>query len=175
MKKDIEYLKEQKVDFIISSVHFGQEYQTKANEEQKDLVQYLFENGVDIVLGSHPHVLQQAKMKSITNSGGTTKNHFVIYSMGNFIATQNDANTNTGVIVQLELKKNTKTGNSISNYTLIPTYIDKYTEGGKTKRRIIPLKEALDRIASGSGSITKTSSRTLQKELDNANKILNAE
>ncbi|MCX8074532.1 MAG: CapA family protein [Clostridia bacterium] len=172
IKNDIDYLKSQNVDFIISSIHFGVEYRTKSNNEQKELAKFLIENGVDVILGSHPHVLEEAKLESI-NINGNKKNVFYIYSMGNFIADQYYPNTNTGVIVQLELYKNTKTGNTINSYKLIPTYIDKYLESGKNKWRVIPIKDTIDKYLNNEKNISESKYKVLKKELDNANSILN--
>ena len=64
--KQLNLAKEQNPDLICVSMHWGIEYQTKQNKEQEALADFLFENGVDIILGSHPHVLQPMEKRTIT-------------------------------------------------------------------------------------------------------------
>ena len=67
-------------------MHWGIEYQTSPNAEQKELADFLFANDVDIIFGSHPHVLQKMEKRTVTKEDGSTKDGFVIYSLGNFFS-----------------------------------------------------------------------------------------
>ena len=58
IKEHIALAKQQEVDVICVSMHWGNEYKVVQNSTQEDLADFLFENGVDIILGSHPHVLE---------------------------------------------------------------------------------------------------------------------
>ena len=89
IKSQIELAKKENPDLICVSMHWGIEYQTKANKEQEKLADFLFKNGVDIILGNHSHVPQQMEKREIKLDDGTTKDGFVIYSLGNFMANQN--------------------------------------------------------------------------------------
>ena len=82
VKEDIEKVRD-KVDLLIVSMHWGTEYQTEPTEEQKRQANYLSSLGVDIIIGTHPHVIQP-----ITYIGDT----LVIYSLGNFISAQSTNN-----------------------------------------------------------------------------------
>ncbi|MFR3483629.1 MAG: CapA family protein [Clostridia bacterium] len=75
-------------DLVIVMMHFGTEYQYTPNSTQEEMVDRLFEAGADIILGSHPHVLQPFEVREIPNGDGTTRQGFVIYSLGNFISSQ---------------------------------------------------------------------------------------
>ena len=86
IKKQLESAKAQNPDVICVSMHWGIEYKLQPNTEQTDLADYLFENGADIILGSHPHVLEPMEKRTVTLSDGTKKDGFVIYSLGNFIS-----------------------------------------------------------------------------------------
>ena len=107
--KQISLAKEMSPDLICVNMHWGIEYQTKQNENQKDLADFLFKNGVNIILGSHPHVLQPMEKKTITLEDGTSKDCFVIYSLGNFISGQTMKNTRNSVILNISITKNGKT------------------------------------------------------------------
>ena len=105
---DLEKAKEQNPDVIVVNMHWGIEYQTSPNKEQERLANILFENGVDIILGSHPHVLQQMEKREIQLEDGTTKEGFIIYSLGNFISGQVKENTKESVILNMDIVKNGK-------------------------------------------------------------------
>ena len=105
MKKDIESAKAQNADIIVACMHWGTEYRTIANSEQEELADFLFQNGVDIILGNHPHVLEQMEKRTITLEDGTTKDGFVIYALGNFICDQNAENTRNSIILNLKITK----------------------------------------------------------------------
>ena len=72
IKEHITLAKEQNVDVICVNMHWGAEYKLTPNSTQKDLADFLFENGVDIILGSHPHVLEPMEKRTITLEDGTT-------------------------------------------------------------------------------------------------------
>ena len=61
MKKDMEALSKVS-DVQLVSMHWGEEYQTEPTEEQEDLANYLNELGAEVVIGSHPHVIEPAKL-----------------------------------------------------------------------------------------------------------------
>lgn len=144
MLKDIAKAKKEKVDVICMSVHFGNEYQRKQNKKQEELVDFLFKNGVDIVLGSHPHVLQPMEMRTIKTVDGKDKEVFVIYSLGNFVSNQRDRYKDAGVILNIELQKNFDTGiTTIEKVEYTPTWVDRSTINNKRGYRILPIESSL--------------------------------
>ena len=102
-KEDIEKVKD-KVDIILVSMHWGTEYQTEPTEEQKRQANYLSSLGVDIIIGTHPHIIEP-----ITYINDT----LVIYSLGNFISAQstnNDYNTMVELMTSVDIIKEEKDG-----------------------------------------------------------------
>lgn len=89
-------------------MHWGIEYQNTQNKEQERLANLLFQNGTDIILGSHPHVLQPMEKRTITLDDGSTKDGFVIYSLGNFMSGQTKERTRNSIILNIELTKMVK-------------------------------------------------------------------
>lgn len=136
--KDIKKAKALKVDMIITSMHFGVEYKITQNKTQEDLANFLFKNGIDIVLGSHPHVLQPMEVKKV-NVDGKKKDVFVIYSQGNIVANMPSRYKDSGVIINLSIRKDSK-GTRLSKVDYIPTWVDSksYVKGEKTYE-IIPI------------------------------------
>ena len=123
---DLEKAKEQNPDVIVVNMHWGIEYQTSPNKEQERLANILFVNGVDIILGSHPHVLQQMEKREIQLEDGTTKEGFIIYSLGNFISGQVKENTKESVILNMDVVRNGKTGKIlIEDINYVPIHMAK--------------------------------------------------
>lgn len=106
---DLEAAKALGTDLVAVMIHWGVEYQTSANHFQQEMADFLFENGADLVLGGHAHVLQPMELRTIIRDG-EEKQGFLCYSLGNFISAQNDPLTDTTVVVTLELTKDPVTG-----------------------------------------------------------------
>ncbi len=151
--------KEQNPDIICVFMHWGEEYELTPNEEQIHLANLLFDNGANIILGSHPHVLQ--KMEK--NDKG-----FVIYSLGNFVSGQVKENTRDSIVLNLTVTKK-GTGEVVvdsAKYTPIYTY-----KSGSEKRqyKVLDIKRALDNFDAGNRYISEASYNLLKTEY---NKIL---
>ena len=99
-KKEIEAVRD-KVDVVLVSMHWGVEYTHTPTKEQRDQAQFLADLGVDVIIGSHPHVIQP-----IEHIGDTV----VIYSLGNFISGQGDLMKRIGIISSLEIHKVVENG-----------------------------------------------------------------
>ena len=136
-KSDIEKVRD-KVDLLIVSMHWGTEYQAEPTEEQKREAEYLSSLGVDIIIGTHPHIIEP-----ITYINNT----LVIYSLGNFISAQstnNDYNTMVELMTSVDIIKEEKDGQtSIKldnlNNELLFNY---YKKGSKwTDFKVIPFSQ----------------------------------
>ena len=112
-------------DLVIVMIHFGNEYVTQPDKYQKSVVDALFESGADVVLGSHPHVIQPVEIREIQNPDGTTRKGVVIYSMGNFISCQQydeQGNKDIGLIFNLNIESDGD-HTRVKSIELIPTYV----------------------------------------------------
>jgi poly-gamma-glutamate capsule biosynthesis protein CapA/YwtB (metallophosphatase superfamily) len=94
MKKDFEKAKQQ-ADYIICTMHWGEEYKPLPNAKQKSWEKYCYELGADMVIGSHPHVIQPVERKTING-----KDKLTAYSLGNFVSNQRDRYKNGGMILR---------------------------------------------------------------------------
>lgn len=165
--KQISLAKEQKPDLICASMHWGIEYQTKQNAEQERLANLLFTNGVDVILGSHPHVLQPMEKKTITLEDGSTKDCFVIYSLGNFMSGQTQTNTRNSIILNMTFTKSGETENTtIDTVSYIPIYMYKSSSGSVQRYKVLDIEKTIENYESGiNTSIGKSVYSTLQTEL----------
>jgi poly-gamma-glutamate synthesis protein (capsule biosynthesis protein) len=100
--RDIEKAKALKPDFMVLFLHWGTEYDTVPSQSQTDMARFFFSKGVDLIIGSHPHVLQ--KMAWYKNDPLMT-NKAVVYSLGNFVTNQRKLKTDGGSMVRIELTR----------------------------------------------------------------------
>lgn len=146
IRSDIAAAREMKPDLIVVSLHFGQEYQTVPNDSQKALAAACFNEGADLVLGTHPHVVQAQVLEPVTDKYGVTKNRFVVYSLGNFISAQRTEPRAAGVITHLSiLKKADHT--EVQSVETLPTWVDQTVGAGTRMFRVLPLAAVLENPA----------------------------
>ena len=147
IKEDIAYAKDNEADLIVMIVHWGDEYVRTPNARQKQWADFMLSEGVDIIFGSHPHVIQDTE-DLVYND----KRVFVAYSTGNFISNQRTeeelpAQTEDGVIMTLKIKKSGETGiTTIEDVDYTPTWVYRGKEEGKTTftYRILPVMEYVE-------------------------------
>ena len=176
IKKDIESAKSQDADVIVACMHWGTEYQTSANKEQEDLADFLFQNGVNIILGNHPHVLQPMEKRTVTLEDGSTQDGFIIYALGNFICDQNAENTRNSIILNLSITKQVDGSITIDNVDYIPIYMYKDTSKSVQKMKVLNIEKTLKLYESGTDtSIGQSTYTYLQTQLTKINQILKRE
>lgn len=98
---DIALAKQMKADIIIANMHWGDEYILKQNKKQVEMANFLVRNGVRLVIGGHPHVVQPI---DIQRDSCEIKN-VIVYSMGNLISNMKPVNTSGGMMVKIDISK----------------------------------------------------------------------
>lgn len=173
MKSQLELAKKEKPDVICVSMHWGIEYQNVQNTEQEELADFLFKTGVDIILGSHPHVLQPMETKKVKLDDGTEKECFVIYSFGNFMSGQTQKNTRSSVILNLTLYKKGGSGKiSIEDISYRPIYTYKRSSSAK-KYKVIDMQKAVYNYENGiDTSIGRDTYQILKNEIERIQKMM---
>ena len=94
IKRDLHSIEHDSVDCIIACMHWGIEYQRKANREQKAIAEMMRREGVDIIIGSHPHVVQPYYADST---------FVVYYSLGNLVSNQRWRYSDGGLLAEVEV------------------------------------------------------------------------
>ncbi|MDO5715974.1 MAG: CapA family protein [Tissierellia bacterium] len=144
IKSDIESLKSH-TDFVVILPHWGHEYIEKSNPVQQEWNKKFYDYGADMVLGSHPHVLQETD-RSIGDWG----DHFTIYSMGNALSNQRvdhlrKKGVETGILVKAIIEKNFTTNTTrLKDISLEPTYVNRYRSEGKFRYEVVKLRDFLE-------------------------------
>ncbi len=102
MKADILAARRKRPDVIIACMHWGLEYRLLPEKQERELADWLIKQGVNHVIGSHPHVVQPMEL---LEDAHTPAHHAVVYSLGNFISNMSAINTDGGAMVRLELQR----------------------------------------------------------------------
>ncbi len=133
------------VDVLVLILHWGVEYTPKPTTEQTETAYEFFEAGADVILGSHPHVIQDMEIIRIKD-----KDRFVVYSMGNFISHQIGQKRNSGVLLKIKFVQEVLNGDTVlDSISYIPTYSHHYYENGKMHFRVVPVKDTIQKIENG--------------------------
>lgn len=131
MKKDLELAIRSQSDAIIVLMHWGKEYKLNESKKQQKLAEWLIENGADLVMGAHPHVVQPIKEYQ---KSGTDAKKLIAYSMGNFISNQTKPNTDGGIMVEVNFEKDLRNKQtSLTEHYYIPVW--RYIKKDRKNRR----------------------------------------
>lgn len=157
----ISEMKTKGAEYILFYMHWGEEYRTSPNTWQKTIAQRLSNLGVNMIIGSHPHVIQPVELIHSEDGQNTT---VCLYSTGNFVSNQRQelmdscpsGHTEDGMLFTFTLKKD-KDGTALSDLKLVPTWVNKYKGGSGYLYTVYPLenpddaskKYSLDSAAAG--------------------------
>lgn len=126
---------------ITCYLHYGHEYRRTPDDFQLAAADNVLALGADIILGSHPHVLQPYKI--VTGDNG--KRQVIVYSLGNFISNMKRGYEDIGVIFSVSLTREKSCIQSrISDITTLLTRVYKYYSGNKRTYRIVPIEHMLE-------------------------------
>ncbi|WP_314303409.1 CapA family protein [Brevibacillus parabrevis] len=133
------------VDLVIVSLHFGVEFRYTPTANQRLLVQSLLDHGADVILGAHPHVLQPVVTPTAILATGEKKRTLVAYSLGNFTSEKmlSFDQSQIGAILRFSVEKEAEGRVSIGRISVIPTYCQRYTYGGRVRFRVVPIRSYL--------------------------------
>lgn len=145
MRKEYQNMLKEGADVVVFIIHWGDEYRIMPSAYQLSLADSLNKIGVDIVFGSHPHVVQPVDYLFDSVRQHTT---LVVYSAGNFISNQRyetleNYNTEDGLYVEVTLQKTTANPIFIANASFYPTWVHKYQHEGKNVYEVVPTEYVL--------------------------------
>ncbi|MFM8577231.1 MAG: CapA family protein [Planctomycetaceae bacterium] len=140
MARDIRQARAASADAIIVSLHWGTEYERQPNIVQRRVATFLAGQGVEVILGSHPHVLQP--LEWLPGLAGRT---LVIYSLGNFFSGQRKRYTDSGLILGLSLiRDGVGQPVRVDAVQVVPTYVAR-----RPSYRIVAVTDALEAMVRG--------------------------
>lgn len=139
-------------DFVVVCPHWGTEYVLKASSYQKDYAQFFLENGVDLVIGTHPHVIEPVEL--LTDEKGNEL--LVYYSLGNYVNSTASEEADIGermlgAIAEITIKKEDNGSVVIDEYNAHP--IVTYVSANKKNISVFPLNMFNDELAKRSFTV----------------------
>ena len=124
-------------DLVIALLHFGNEYSRKPEAGQRELAKQFIANGVDVIIGSHAHVVQPIEKITVMR-GGKPYQGVVAYSLGNFISNQRERYRDSGIILYLQIEKNGRE-TSVTRISYLPVWVQKSGPINAARFRIVPV------------------------------------
>ena len=141
-------------DVLVVSCHWGVEGSHEMTEFQTQTAQWLADQGVDLIIGTHPHVTQTAQW--LTGANGNTA--FVAYSLGNFINAQSQPDNMIGAVLDITFQKTTAPDGAVTVEMQDPKLHGVVTqyEAGYKNIRVYPYRDYTDELGAAHGNFTLT-------------------
>ena len=129
----------EKPDITIAMLHWGSEYNESVSDTQKNIVTLMKKKGVDVIIGTHPHLVQQV---DFDQASGT----LVAYSLGDFFGDATRGGTNYSIILDIEITKDAEAGTTrVTDFSYTPIYTLQTTDsqGDYSYSRVVRIYEAM--------------------------------
>ncbi|NLY39876.1 MAG: CapA family protein, partial [Firmicutes bacterium] len=140
----------QAADLVILYLHWGNEYMRFPSPEQEAMAELFLKAGADLIIGSHPHVVQPVAFIKIAAPENKVEEKPVAYSLGNFISDQRMPYTDSGIILFVEFVSEAKTGRlKQGEVSYVPTWVHKYYDDNGLNFRVLPVPQALENYRQG--------------------------
>lgn len=128
----------EKPDITIALLHWGSEYNDDISDTQKSIVNLMKKQGVDVILGAHPHTVQAIEYDELAGT-------LVAYSLGDFFGDASRGGTNYSIILDLEITKDSSTGTTkVTNYSYTPIYTVSEVETADGYRRVVRIDKTVE-------------------------------
>ena len=128
----------EKPDITIALLHWGSEYNDDISDTQKSIVNLMKKQGVDVIIGTHPHTVQAIEYDALAGT-------LVAYSLGDFFGDASRGGTNYSIILVLEITKDSSTGTTkVTNYSYTPIYTVSEAESADGYRRVVRIDKTVE-------------------------------
>lgn len=137
IRKILKNLRSEKPDVTIAMLHWGMEHNDTVFESQEDIAALMFDEGVDVILGTHSHMIHEIVHDKQNNT-------LVAYSLGDFFGDASKAGTNYSLVLDIQITKDNEMGTTkIDGFTTTPIYTLSETENNGY-RRVVRIDETMD-------------------------------
>ena len=138
INKVLKAVSAEKPDLIIGLLHWGSEFNDAISDTQERIASLMKKNGVDVIIGTHPHLVQEIAYDEATG-------FFCAYSLGDFYGDGNRSGTAYSIILDLEITKNYDTGETrVTDFSYTPIYTLQETDCPDNQRRVVRLETAMN-------------------------------
>lgn len=155
IREQVEAARARGADIVVAMLHWSVEFETYPLKNVMDMGHRVMDLGVDVILGSHPHVSQPMEKRSFVDpSTGRAKQGFIAYSLGDFVAHEPfTRNSRISTVLRLELAKGTLDGRPfacVSGLEALPILIAlRDFGGGSEELRLLDYERVMEGISSG--------------------------
>ena len=130
-------VKSEKPDFVVALVHWGSENNDTISSTQESIVKLMQKNGVGLIIGTHPHLVQEVKYDE---TAGT----LVAYSLGDFFGDAARGGTNYSIILDVEITKDPEKGTCrVTGYSYTPIYTVTGSQSADGFQRVVRIEQAM--------------------------------
>ena len=137
INKVLKAVSAEKPDLVIGLLHWGSEYNDAISDTQKKIANLMKKNGVDVIIGTHPHLVQEIEYDETTG-------FLCAYSLGDFFGDGSRSGTAYSIILDLEITKNYDTGETrVTGFEYTPIYTLQETDCPDNQRRVVRLETAM--------------------------------
>lgn len=127
----------EKPDITIALLHWGSEYNDTVSSTQEKIISLMQKQGVDVIIGTHPHLVQQISYDSATGK-------LVAYSLGDFFGDASRSGTAYSIVLDLEITRDADSGETrVTNYSYTPIYTLSESEASNGQRQVVRIEEAM--------------------------------
>ena len=135
--KILSAVKSEKPDFVVALVHWGSENNDTISSTQESIVKLMQKNGVGLIIGTHPHLVQEVKYDE---TAGT----LVAYSLGDFFGDAARGGTNYSIILDVEITKDPEKGTCrVTGYSYTPIYTVTGSQSADGFQRVVRIEQAM--------------------------------
>lgn len=137
--RDVEAAARSGADLVVVGVHWGREYVHAPDPWMRELARALVDAGADVVVGTHPHVLQPAEVLRTADALGRPRDALVLYSLGNFVSNQRTPGRDGSVVARVEVRHCARTGDAwLAGVRYTPFWVDDALADGTRAYRVVP-------------------------------------
>ena len=155
-------------DITIALVHWGSEYNDDVSDTQKSIASLMKRQGVDVILGTHPHLVQAIEYDELAGT-------LVAYSLGDFFGDASRGGTNYSIILDLEITKDSSTGvTKVTGYSYTPIFTVTEAESADGYRRVVRINKTVEAWEENYlDKVTQTSEESMVKALQRIDERIN--
>lgn len=163
----LEAAKKKNPDIIIAGVHWGSENIKDITTSQNEIADLMFRNGVDVILGTHSHIVSAVERRSVTTEDGQRKDVVLAYCLGDFCEVQ-PGECNSAPVLKISFLKDGFTGEtSIEDVSFAPVVSVDMDEDAPSRYIMLDVAESLRLYENNYyGSVTRTLYNKLQDKWD---------
>lgn len=143
IRQDVQAARDAGAEVIIALVHWGSEYGRTVQETQQEAAELLMQSGVDVIIGTHSHVVGEMGFQEVELTDGTKKNCFVAYSLGDFYTDPEQPEAQQSLILNLEFARGEDGRVSLTAANYIPIYMHITEDGGKRQFAVLDVYKEL--------------------------------